>query len=388
MKTLLILALALLATPAQAADACGGIALGNGSITVGTPLPATAGLSAGTRACLTDLGQMLAARRAVRTVTVAVRLPDAERLEGNGITIAEAYTEVLAAAGVPRSRLSAVAPAAGPGEKGSVTIGFTERRAAQPVALAESVDGPVTAGPDARSMAALTGGTALPAATWIETKVGGRAAVGLADGSRIRIDERSKVLIGAVHLNDDLKRVVEIEVAAGHIETHAAPGGDGSSFDVRTRTGVAGVRGTEFRVRSSNEGMELETVGGLVALGPEGGDTVDVPKGMRSSIGADGVPATPTRMLTEPGDLAPVKGSIARDVELTWGKVSGANNYVVDIARDADFTLGARSIQAWRANLPLPADLEAGKWFWRVVPQDRKGHAGMPSRTYAFTVER
>ena len=197
---------------------------------------------------------------------MAVRLPDAERLDGRGLEVADAYTEALAAAGVPRSRLSAVAPAAGAGDRGSVSIGYTERRAAQPVALAESVDGPVMAGPDAANMVHLVGGTALPAGTWIETKLGRRVALGLADGSRVRVGERSKLLIGAVHLNDDLRRVVELEVAGGNIETHAAPGGAGSSFDVRTRTGVAGVRGIEFRVLWGAEGMELAAVTALLLL--------------------------------------------------------------------------------------------------------------------------
>jgi len=387
MRPLLLTALLLLPSAAVAGDACQGIALAHGSVNLGVRLPVSKDLGTVDR-CLTEVGQTLSQRSGLRTVTVSVRVPDAERVEGNALSIGEAYVEKLVAAGVRRSRISTVAPAGRPGVQGEVLVTFTERKASQPIGIAESVGGPVSAGPSLSELVPLEGGAMLPAGTWIKTELEGRVMIGLADGSRVRLEPRTEIQLVTVHLNEDLKRVVQIEVASGHMETHAAPGGDGSSFDVSTRTGVAGVRGTEFRVHYGAEGMELETLTGLVGLAPEGQEEVEVPAGMRSSISRDGIIAVPTRMLYEPVINSPIKGSVARGAELSWGKVPAANNYVVDLARDAEFTVGARSEQAWKNKFELPEDLAEGRWYWRVTPQDRLGHAGMPSRVHGFLQER
>ena len=386
--TLLALALLLLlAAPSTASEeACAGLTVAGGTVSVGATLPANPELPGNAGLCVQAIGKRLASMTSIRTVTVSVRMPDAERLEGNALAIAEAYAKALADAGVPASRVSAVAPAAPPGAAATVSIGYTERRATKPVALAESVGGTVKAGASTAALSPLAGGATLSAHTWIESALGGRAVLGLSDGSRIRVDESSLVQIGAVHLNDDLRRVVQLDVRRGHVEILVQPGGDGSSFDVTTRHGTAGVRGTNFRVKAEEESMELSTLEGLVELDPPQGDNVDVPAGMRSKVDASGKASAPEPMLPAPGKLTPQEGALSATGTLKWSRISGANLYVVSIARDADFTLSARDVQAWTNKLGLQGDLEPGKWFWRVEPRDRYGHAGTPSRIYAFTI--
>jgi len=386
MKSLWIAAsLTLIAVPA-AAEPCGGIALARGSVNLGQPLPVQSVITGAAAECATGIAGQLRGIPALRTVTVSVRLPDSERLDGRGLEMAKAWSDALAAGGVPASKLSAVAPAAQTGQPASIQIAYTEKKATHPVALAESVGGPVLAGDSMASLAPIEGGSMLPAKSVVETKVGGRVTFGLADGSRLRLGERTAVTFGSLHLNDDLKRVVQLNLVRGQIEAHVTPGGPGSSFEVNTKTGVAGVRGTSFRLVADANGTQVETLTGTVALTGPSGASVDVVAGSRSRLGEDGTPSAPAAMLPEPQLTAPLTGEWELKKKLRWKRVKGANLYVVDVARDAEFTLDARSFQALRDNQPLPEDLGSGKWFWRVTPYEKSGDAGLSSRIYAFTI--
>jgi len=378
--------LLLLAAPAQAAEPCGGLTVARGAVTVGQPLPVSASLNADALSCLTAIGRDLSSRPALRTVTVAVRLPDAERLDGHGLEVAQAYADALAAAGVPRSRLSEVAPAAPAGQAGVVQIAFTEKQSSLAIALAESVGGAVLAGPSQSTLQALKGGDMLPAETVVQTKNAGRVTLGLADGSRLRLAERSTLILGGMHLNEELRRVVDLRLEEGRIEAHVSPGGPGSSFTVQTRSGVAGVRGTQFRVVAKGDDTRVETLTGLVALTSPNGTSVDIPAGMRASIGADGVPSGLSPLLPEPELVAPLEGPWTLADGLKWKRVRGANLYLVDLARDAEFTLELVTMQALRSQAKLPDTLGDGKWFWRVTAQDQGGNDGLPSRIYAFVL--
>jgi ferric-dicitrate binding protein FerR (iron transport regulator) len=387
MKPLWIATLAMLiAVPAAAAEPCGGLALSRGAVNVGQPLPVQTAIDGEAAACAQAIGAALRGISALRTVTVAVRMPDAERLNGQGLAVANAWLAALEAGGVARSKLSAVAPAAPAGQPASISIAYTEKAATNPVALAESVGGSVLAGIAPATLAPISGGAMLAAQTSVETKVGGLVTLGLADGSRLRLAERSLLRLGSLHLNDELKRVVELELERGEIEAHVAPGGPGSSFEVNTRTGVAGVRGTEFRVRTDPDGTQVETLTGLVALTGPGGESVEVPAGSRSRVARDGVLSAPTAMLPEPKITEPLQGDWTRKGKLRWGAIKGANLYQIDLARDAEFTLEARSLRSFTTTEPLPDDLPAGKWFWRVTAYEKTGDPGLSSRVYAFTL--
>jgi hypothetical protein len=387
MKPLWIAAsLTLIAVPA-AAEPCGGIALARGSVNLGQPLPVQSVIDGAAAECARGIANALKGLPALRTVTVSVRLPDAERLDGRGLQMANAWAKALESNGVPGSKLSAVAPAAQTGQGASISVAYTEKKSSHPVALAESIGGQVLAGDEPGALSPIEGGAMLPAQSVVETKVDGRATFGLADGSRLRLAQRSVLQFGSLHLNEELKRVVQLDLFRGEIEAHVSPGGPGSSFEVNTKTGVAGVRGTTFRLIADDDGTQVETLEGLVALsGPGGQDAVEVGAGMRSRIAQDGTPSTPEAMLPEPELVAPLQGDWDRTRKTKWKRVKGANLYVVDIARDAEFTLEARSVQALRPNLALPDDLPAGKWFWRVTPYERSGDAGLSSRIYAFTI--
>lgn len=386
MRVLLMTGLLLLiAAPAQA-DPCGGIALARGSVNTAQPLPLIRSIEGGAATCVQGMATALNGLTALRTVTVSVRMGDAERMGGQALELANIWAAALVKAGVPMSKMSTVAPAAGTGEAPSIRVEYTEKKATHPVALAESVGGQVSAGVSMTNLTGIEGGAMLPAKSAVETGVGGRVTFGLADGSRLRLAERSVLVFGALHLNEEMKRVVQLDLLRGSIEAHVSPGGQGSSFEVNTKTGVAGAKGTSFRVVAGDEGTRVETLSGLVALTGPDQKQVEIGAGMRSDLSEDGTPSQPAEMLREPTLKSPLQGEHPRGKKLTWSPIKGASKYVVDLARDADFTLEGRSLDAKGGKLAVPADLPAGKWFWRVTPYEGTGAAGLSSRIYAFTL--
>ncbi len=366
-----------------ATDACEGIAIKDGTVTTARRLLARPQLSEVEQRCITAVGAALAERRGVRTVTVAVRLPDALRVEGAGLTIGTAYAQLLAAGGVPEARISTVVPAAAHGEEDSVSITYTERNAARPVARVDSVDGDVSAGPSEAALQPIERGATLLGNTYLATGPSAKAWIELADGSRIQVGPGALLLIGALHLNDDLKRVVKLELKRGTIEADVRSGGTGSVFDVATTQGIAGVRGTRFRLADVAGGMRLETLEGLVDLGDANGH-VEVPAGQGALVKTGGPLPAAVVLLLSPTVESPTQGALAPGAHLRWAAVPGASSYRVELARDAEFSYGALALDAPATDLALTASVAGGKWFWRVAAVDGDGFVGRTSKVYAF----
>lgn len=377
---------ALASVPGSAlATPCGGIALSQGMVKPGTPLTIGASLSETDAACGRHIGAELRKRRSVRTVTVAVRLPDTERIAGLGMKAAQAWADTLVAGGMPAARISAVAPAAGR-EPAVVRITYTERKAARPVALMLTLSGSVRAGPATGELAAVAAGEQLAPGTWIETAPAASASMALADGSELVLRANTLLKIGALRLNQQLNREVKLELSRGRVDTTASPGGKGSRFEIQTRTGVAGVRGTSFRVSADTRGeTRLETLTGAVELAGSKG-AVQVGAGKGSKVTATGRPEAPRDLLVAPAVEAPLQGALPSDRTLRWENSQGAVAWTVRLARDAEFRILPMEHPAPKPAWSVPGDLPAGKWFWRVMAIDKDGFVGLPSRIYAFQV--
>ncbi|MCP3100813.1 FecR family protein [Myxococcus sp. K15C18031901] len=377
---------ALVASPAlaqQAPDACGGVRFVNGRVELGRPL---APKGAQTDACLKLIGESLVARPAIRSVTVAARLPDAERLGGQGLAVARAAADVLVAAGVPRTRVSTVAPPAVPGEAGQLQLAYVERPAQPRVARVSAASGEVLAGTELSAPQPRGVGESLYTNEVLQTGADARAELELADASRVRVMPGSQLRLGTLELAANGKRKVQLELLRGSVETSAAPGGDGSVFEIRTRGAVAGVRGTQFRVSATDDGgSRLETLEGKVALGADQGE-VEVSGGHGSRVKAGAAPEEPRPLLAAPQLNGPRGGDFTTPPKLEWFKAPGATTYRVELARTADFAAGVKTFDATELALTVPADF-AGKWFWRVLPVDPDGFVGYPSKIYAFDVK-
>ena len=368
---------------AWAAHPCGELSLQRGTVRTARPLAAAEALEPADAACLEAVARAVAGLSGLRTVTVSVRLADAARAGGAGLRIGEVYTAALVRAGVRRSRISAVAPATGHGQHGQVTLAYTERRSSRPVAQLEALDGAVSAGSDPAALRPALRGARFPAETLVATGPGASAMLGLADGSRIRLSEGSRLLVGRMHLNEELERVVRLQLLAGDMTADVRTGGRSSVFDVATRTGVAGVRGTRFRLGLlDGDKTRLETLEGVVELGQGDAEPLRVSKGQGATLDAAGATQMQAELPAAPAVEGPKQGELARGATLTWQPAARAASYRVQLARDAEFLYSLRTLDATAPTLAVPEDLPEGRWFWRVAAVDSSGFTGPASKTY------
>ena len=383
------------AAAAPAEKGCGGIVLKDGAVSTGVPLPVTEKPDAKAGKCVEAVAAALGEYPGLRTVTVAVKLPDGQRVGGGALRIGEAYKAALVAAGVRGQRVSVVAPPIRRGEERTVSLAYTERRASKPVAIIEAASNQVRAGKRQSDLKEARRGATFPSNTYVGTGPDSSALVGLADGSRLKLDADSTVLLGAMYLNDDLKRVIKVKLIGGQVRADVRSGGDGSVFDVATRKAVAGVRGTAFRLRYTEDGgTRLETLSGEVELGQGGGDEGEeegektvVKAGEGLTLDPQGKSLPRQELLQIPRVEGHLEGSLGKGARLTWSEVKDSRGFQLELARDAEFVYGFRVVDA-ETNEWAPGDkLPRGKWFWRVSAKDDKGYVGPPSKTYAFVLE-
>ncbi|WP_244239023.1 FecR family protein [Corallococcus carmarthensis] len=383
----LMLSLLLLASPvagfaAEADSACGGLTFDNGRLTTGRPLEAK---GPQTEACLREVAEAVKARPAIRGLTVAAKLPDAERLDGQGLAVAKAAAEVLVNAGIPRTRVSFVAPPAEANTPGRLQLAYVERPAQLAVARLRTASGQVTVSLGEGQPTPRLTGDSLYAGELVATNDTGRAELALADGSLLFLSPRSAVRLGTLELTAERHRKVLLDLVKGTVETQAAPGGAGSTFEVRTRGAVAGVRGTRFRVSQQEDGTSrVETLEGKVALGAER-RSVDVDAGFGSRAKPAQAPEAPRALLAAPALERPRGGVYPKAPTLVWKAVPGARTYRVELASTADFAGDVKVQESTHPTVDAAAQ-GTGKWFWRVLAVDADGFVGYPSRIFSFDV--
>jgi hypothetical protein len=223
----------------------------------------------------------------------------------------------------------------------------------------------------------------------VRTGPGSVARLALADGSFVALLPQTLFKLGCVELTRDLKRAVRIDLIEGKFEAIAEPRGKGSSFDVVTRTAVAGVRGTQFRVAvGESAATSVETVTGAVELTGREGDkaSVMVEPGTASRVDSAGTPSKPRKLLPATVVAGPLHDPMQRDAELRWKAVEGACAYQVQFGGDGELAAEFLTTETRETSLRLPANLREGHWFWRVAPVDPDGFVGMPTQTFSFVL--
>jgi hypothetical protein len=368
---------------AEADSACGGLTFENGRLLTGRLLEAK---GARTEACLREVAEAVKSRPAIRGITVAAKLPDAERLDGQGLAVAKAAAEVLVASGIPRTRVSFVAPPADPNTPDRLQLAYVERPTQLSVARVHTVSGQLTAALAGAAPKARVAGDSLYTGELVATGDNCRAELALADGSQLFLSPRSAVRLGTVELTAERKRKVLLELVEGTVETEAAPSGSDSTFEVRTRGAVAGVRGTRFRVTQQEDGTSrVETLEGKVALGANKG-SVDVNAGYGARAKLNQPPEPPRALPTPPVLERPRGGRYPTVPSLVWKAVPGAKVYRVELAGSADFEGDA--VKVFESPSPTldGAKLGPGKWFWRVLAVDDDGFVSYPSKIFSFDI--
>lgn len=195
----------------------------------------------------------------------------------------------------------------------------------------------------------LRAGDTVAEGSTVATAANGFVTLELADGSKLTLPAGGAVELTRLRqfegtaLTDSV-----VNVQRGGVESSVAPAGEGvGRFEVRTPVAVTGVRGTRFRVQSSEHGVHSEVLDGSVRLQPHAPGArpdkpVAVAKGYGAAIGADGVVSGMRPLLAAPQLGEPVRtGGGAWTTEVS--PVAGARAYLVRVSRDADGALPVSS---------------------------------------------
>lgn len=369
---------------------CGGVKLEAGQVRLGKPVSEEWVKSPDGKGCLADIVQEVDRYRLVRAVTVAAIVPDAERVNGKGLASAKAIAAALIDAGLPKNRVFGLAPAPQRTDVMGISLRYVERAPEDVVARVAASSGAVFLGADEASLKPAEPGMPVLVNEVVKTGPGAKVTIHLKDGSGIEVKPESAIKMPVLQVNGS-DRQVKIEVIRGGIVADVRKASELSKFEASSRVSVASVRGTQFRLGVEETGeTRLETLEGLVAVSPSGqpnATPVEVAAGQGTVVDVQGKASPPKTLPIAANITAPQKGAIGGDQRFEWQAIPDVAFYRVEVARDADFVVEAKSEDVKEATtLSWPAPLAKGKWFWRVTGVDAAGFSGAPSKVYAFTV--
>ncbi|MCW8889392.1 MAG: FecR domain-containing protein, partial [Sedimenticola sp.] len=241
---------------------------------------------------------------------------------------------------------------------------------------------------DGTRMDALTPGTRLLLGDRLETGADSNAAIRFADNSLITLHAESTIRFDHLTAYGETGMVdSRLHLVKGRGDTRITPAsGPGSRFEIRTPSAISAVRGTEYRLSSSDESdaSTFEVLEGKVAVSGEK-KTRLLPARFGTRVEA-GKPPLPPRELLPPPTFDPLPEKIQQlNWPVTWQALPGAEGYRAEISQQADFLSPLWQQQVKSARVPLP-DLPDGSYHIRVRAIDDIGLEGI-NQTQIITLD-
>ena len=237
----------------------------------------------------------------------------------------------------------------------------------------------------------LKAGTALTGGETVLTGPGTSVSFRFADNTQLTQQASSKLSFGRLVGYGKTGMVsTEISLDSGRLEAVAAkqlaPAG---GFQVHTPVGVAGLRGTGFRLNVADDGKTLrnEVTEGAVAVSAQGQEVrVDAGFGTYAEQGKP--PAAPVALLPKP-DLSSLPANVMRlPLELSWPTSRVANapaqTWRAQLSTDADFQTVLHDGVFTQPSAQWD-ELPDGAYFLRVRGIDALGLEGFNAQ-HAFTL--
>ena len=418
----------------------------NGVLTTSDPLEMLSqdseNLSQNTISCLQNIGSTVSTMPGFRQLTIAFAVDSTNRKQA--LQSAQKFVDVLSNSGVSAPRISYSFPRATDGNH-KISLAYSARVSNIQVAALAGMSGNVRIGTTQDSLVATSIGQKIAIGTYIETGPGSYAYIILVDGSKIRIEENSLIRINKIQKDESGQRDVTLLLERGSFETEVSE--IGGKYEIRTDGGVAGVRGTRFRVVAkeqedtnsseeessgainklkaikdklqenskdivnrtkekletleqgspiSKKTLQVTTYEGSVALSntentlSESGEEVLVQAGFFSETNVDGqsTPNAPKAIPLTPIIYGPRIGKIRSNPIFSWSESQEEEEirYVIEIARDAGFSVDAQQYYSTRPNLVLRSDIPPGDWYWHVAAINIEEVRSDWSTTFGFSV--
>lgn len=109
----------------------------------------------------------------------------------------------------------------------------------------------------------------------IRTLVESEAGIALSDGSLITIEENTTILFETA-VNNQMGNVTSVQLKSGRVFFDVQKQKEGSSFEFKTGTATAAIRGTNGFVESGEEGIIVSLESGKMVVTGEDGKTLEV----------------------------------------------------------------------------------------------------------------
>lgn len=220
----------------------------------------------------------------------------------------------------------------------------------------------------------------------IDTGNNGFMTLSLPDDSRISLPSNSRIQISKLRMARYTKSPrTEITLLRGRVESRISPiEKNKGRFEVLTPLGVAGVRGTHFRVSMDDKATTNEVLSGNVAVGQPGkASALTLTGGQGNVITAKSVgkaqPLLPAPQFSE----APVLQGAA-SAQFSVQPVAGAQGYHLQLASDKDGQNVFSETRSDKTKFEL-GGVREGSYFARISAIDPSGIEGT-TRTQAVNL--
>jgi hypothetical protein len=234
----------------------------------------------------------------------------------------------------------------------------------------------------------------------VQTQAGGRARIGLADGSTLLVKPNSTIIIRDNARDDDGKRTnVHVHVESGQLTVRTEQQADGTTNVVetpQTKNTMGEKTNASFGVNPEGT-EEIRVATGAIETTNHAGDKTSIREGEYVSVNNSGRLSPAQKLLDVPQPAKPhdleqvlVGANGAASVALKWGRPqSGAPAYYrVEVATSPFFVADGKVIE--RDQLVATefgaSDLRPGVYFWRVRATAASGQASDWSDPLKFIV--
>ncbi|MGO1069434.1 FecR domain-containing protein [Lysobacter sp. CA199] len=174
----------------------------------------------------------------------------------------------------------------------------------------------------------------------LETGPGASATLEFADGSRLMVQDNSRIVFDELSSYGSTGMVdTRMRLQRGRTSNRVIPAkGPASRYIIETPSATSSVRGTRFRVSAGDTGdtgaMDAtEVLEGKVQVGAQRG-LVLVKPGFGTVAGAGGAPSQPIELLPAPSPARDRTQLEQLPATVAWAAVPGASAYRVEVVRD------------------------------------------------------
>ena len=204
----------------------------------------------------------------------------------------------------------------------------------------------------------------------------GNVVIELADGSTIRLEANSNLIFNKLsHFGKTGMVDTRLRLKKGSLTTDMPPLDKGPRYEIKTPSAVAAVRGTEFRLHSSDNETRIEVLEGVVEFSGEHGKSL-VQAGQGATIKSDNARIEVINLPTAPQQEYASKTIKTLPATINWDKSKDADSYAVQLTDKNEKRVQSQTQQATSMELD---DIQNGDYELAIRGVSKEGYEGADS---------